>query len=107
MIDLGANRRLSPNYYSLRHDRHTNTFIRNWVLEGKMSEDSTDFWVVLKNHVNDTAINGVGATCSWAVTCTDQQSYRFLRIRVTGPNSNENNYLMCGGIELYGDLYIS
>jgi hypothetical protein len=109
MVDLGGTRRISPNYYSLRHGlRNTNSCLRNWVLEGKVDDSDTSAWVVLREHVNDTSINAVGGTCSWPViNVGENQCFRYIRIRMTGVTSNGTNYLACGGIELYGDLHIS
>ena len=107
-MDLGATRRISPNHYSLRHDNAGGySCLRNWVLEGKMDDSDTSAWVVLREHVNDASINGAGATCSWPVTNVGMnQSYRYIRIRTTGVNSNGHRSLDCSGIELYGYLYI-
>lgn len=100
---------ISPSHYSLRHDRdgvdHT---LLNWVLEGKVDDSDTSAWMVLKEHVNDNSLGGGGrATCSWPVAHIGiNHSFRYIRIRTTGVNSKGNFYLMCGGIELYGDLYV-
>jgi hypothetical protein len=108
MVDLGATRRISPNYYSLRHEKNNNFYLRNWVLEGKVDDSATSAWVVLREHVNDTSINAGGGTCSWPVTnLGDNQCFRYIRIRITGFDSSNCNYVMCSGIELYGDLHIS
>jgi hypothetical protein len=109
MVDLGAYRRISPNHYSLRHgNKYASYFLRNWVLEGKVDDSDTSAWVVLREHVNDTSINAVGGTCSWPVTSVgDNQCFRYIRIRMTGFNSSNNNCLACGGIEMCGDLHIS
>jgi hypothetical protein len=108
MVDLGDTRRISPNHYSLRNDNNFEHDLRNWVLEGNMDDLHTSAWVVLREHVNDTAITGRGATCSWPVTNVGiNQSYRYIRIRMTGVNSNGVHYLECSGIELYGDLHIN
>jgi hypothetical protein len=108
MVDLGAIQRISPNHYSLRHDFCGGAFLRNWVLEGKMDDSYISAWVVLREHANDASINGAGATCSWPVISVGiNQSYRYIRIRMTGVDSYGAYHLMCSGIELYGDLYIT
>jgi hypothetical protein len=108
MVDLGATQSISPNHYSLRHDDNSCQYLRNWVLEGKMDDSDTSAWVVLREHVNDASINGVGATCSWPVTNVGiNQSYRYIRIRMTGVNKYGHRHLICSGIELYGDLHIN
>ncbi len=107
MVDLGASRRISPNYYSLRHDQYNAYELRNWVLEGKMDDSHTSAWVVLREHVDDASIHGAGATCSWPIINVGiNQSYRYIRIRMTDLNSDGYHFLTCSGIELYGDLYI-
>ena len=75
--------------------------LRNWVFEG--SDDGTA-WAVLHTHTNDTSLNAGWATAGWALDreVVHGQAFRFLRIRGTGPNSNNNNHVFCGGIELFG-----
>ena len=94
--------KVRPTRYSLRHghngDGHA---LRNWRLEGSIN--GTD-WTTLRNHVNDPSIPAViRGTATWSVdNCT--RYYRYIRIFHSGLNSNRNHYLMCSGIELYGDL---
>lgn len=112
MVDLGAARRLCVSHYSLRHDVYYSYiygghFLRNWVLEGKVDDSANSAWVVLRAHVNDASINRSGATFSWSINNSGHQTYRYLRIRMTGVNSTGNHNMVCSGIELYGDLYIS
>jgi hypothetical protein len=107
MVDLRNNQRISPNHYSLRHDKNNRFFPRNWVLEGKMDDLDNSAWVVLREHVSDNSLNRPGATCSWPVTNFDHdQCFRYIRIRITGVDSNGSHYLECSGIELYEDLLL-
>ena len=104
MFDLGATRRVAPNYYSLRHGNTSGAYrLQSWVLEG--SEDN-EAWTVLKAHANDTSIpDAGGATKSWPVPRRGANSFfRYLRVRATGANSNSHHQLMLGGFEVYGTL---
>jgi len=120
---------LRPTHYSLKHfvssDAHA---LRNWNLQGSI--DGKD-WQVLKEHKNDTNLNGRGSTCTWIIdpeqpssSSSDQTParpnqhahvitpsialaspkywYRFFRIILTGPNSCSQYALACSGMELYG-----
>lgn len=97
-IDLGANHALAVNYYSIRNGNRGFNTPRNWKLQG--SNNNTD-WTDLKVHNNDTTIaTSANSWGSWAVANTT--FYRYLRILVTGNNSNSNMYLELGELEFYG-----
>ena len=98
---------VQPTAYTLRHYVSWDTeCMRNWVLEG--SRDGKLFGP-LSIHVNDAAINGIGATHTWRIQLPRAASslhnyFRFFRLTLTGPNNNNHLYLACSGFELYGDL---
>eukprot|EP00038_Savillea_parva_P023881 m.42515 g.42515 ORF g.42515 m.42515 type:complete len:767 (-) comp6286_c0_seq1:71-2371(-) len=100
-IDLGANRRLTPTYYTLR-----GLYARNWKLEG--SHDGTS-WTTLREHKNDVSFtdqygnwqqNGTTHTASWPLEPT-HGSFRYIRI-----SSNDTSWgqMSCYGFEFYGFL---
>ena len=60
-------------------------------------------WVALRTHTGDVSLNGAGASASWSVEGA-RESYRCFRVIQTGVNSINQHYLMCSGVELYGDL---
>jgi len=100
-IDFKKNR-VRPSYYSLRHyDCWDTEALRHWNLEA--SNDGAN-WVILRRHVNDESIKRKGQVCSWPVDCAD--FYCKFRILMTGPNSNDHNYLVLSGFEVYGELVI-
>ena len=102
-IDLGASRALRLTHYALRHGRYFGyDLLRSWRLEG--SNDPSSGWVTLKEHKDDESLPAQGwCVGDWAVEGIEQE-YRHFRIIQTGKNSNGNDYLMCAGIELYGEL---
>jgi len=105
MVDLGEGRSLTPNYYTLRHDSNNSHYLRHWRLEGRVcgGGPSDGTWVALRTHTGDVSLNGYGASASWSVEGA-RESYRCFRVIQTGLNSINNHYLMCSGVELYGDL---
>ena len=101
-VDLGQGRKLKPEYYCLRHGYFDgDDVLRNWRLEG--SNDGSA-WSPLRVHNNDESLAAVAfSTASWSVEGV-AESYQHFRILQTGKNSGGTDYLMCGGIELYGLL---
>lgn len=106
---------ISPNYYSLRHSRENNHFLRNWRFEGSIDGY---LWICLKEHVNDHSLNGQRfATASWKIENQQNNFYKFFRIFMTGNNSHHSyhhvqlkmkipgsNILMMNGFEIYGTI---
>ena len=102
---------LQPAAYTLRHYSSWDTeCMRSWKLEA--SRDGKLF-TTLSTHVNDPALQGAGSTHTWPIQLDQSRHaaassplhhfYRFFRIALTGPNSNNHLYLACSGLELYGD----
>ena len=71
-----------------------------------MSQGSVDgfSWTTLRDHVDDQALQGKGATASWRLDGPD--FYAYFRLVQTGPNSNGHLYLACSGLELYGEVQL-
>jgi hypothetical protein len=88
--------------YCLRHDHNGNNYaLRNWRLEGSNNGQT---WTTLRNHANDTTLAAQPMSeANWPVENCGV-CYRFFRIFQYGKNSDNYDYLMCAGIELYGDL---
>ena len=105
-------RAILPTYYTLRHYTQASYALRNWVLEG--SRDGEE-WLLLRAHVNDTALAARDATSSWKIDLGQlhdkkrdetglMEPFRKLRIRMTGPNSSNSWHLVCSGFEVYGKM---
>ena len=101
LVDLA----LSLTHYTLRHYNSWDTeCLRFWVLEGG-NEGIQGPWEVLMQHNNDAALAKKGATHTWTVPRTERR-YRYFRLFQNGKNSNNNYYLPCSGLELYGTLHV-
>ena len=92
-----------PTQYSLRHYWSWDTeCLRNWRFEGSL--DGVE-WTVLKEHVEDMALNGKGSTYTWPLPAKfHEQTFSKFRIFQTGINSNKHYYLALSGFEIYGKL---
>lgn len=108
VVDFGPERQLRPSYYCLKHGASgLGNAIRNWVLEGKVSEDSP--WVELRNHKNDTTMReepGQVAGFELSSEVCRSKFFRIFRITQTGKNSGGNDCLFIGGIEFYGIMKV-
>ena len=102
MFDLGS-RSVQPNYYSIRHGYPDSYHsLRSWELQG--SNDATN-WDILREHKNDTTLNGGYAAGSWPLPNISKK-YRYLRVISTGKDSSGyDNCMMCG-FEVYGTLFV-
>lgn len=92
-----------PTAYTIRHYLSWNVeALRSWVFEGSTNKRD---WVVLKKHINDTTISVIGQPYTIKLTeINPSQAFRYFCIRMTGPNSNNHNYLALSGFEIYGKL---
>ena len=101
LVDLS----LCLTAYTLRHYNSWDTeCLRHWTLEG--GNDSLQGpWELIIAHVNDTSLSKKGQTHTWTVPVSSRR-YRFFRLFQNGRNSNNNFYLPCSGMELYGTLFI-
>eukprot|EP01047_Picozoa_sp_COSAG01_P038786 COSAG01_NODE_3164_length_6477_cov_6.494983_8_plen_306_part_00 len=114
-VDLGEGRALTVDHYALRHGHENSCFrLCNWEMQGSNDGEA---WTTLCNHVDDWSMPAQQfSVAHWAVPQLDaagvatgpvgkaRQPYRHFRVQSRGVDSNDNQYLMCGGIELYGTL---
>jgi len=98
MFDL-KNRRCIPSHYTIRHDLERGYYVRSWKVEA--SNDQQE-WTVLKEHKNETAINGPGASATFAVNASGE--FRYFRLTQTGQNASGDLYFVISGFELYGQM---
>lgn len=94
--------RVRPSAYMLRHYSSWDTeALRNWNFEG--SPDGGLTWILLRAHTNDTTLEQKGQAYTWPLSGVTQWFSQF-RVYMTGPNSNDHNYLCLSGFELYGEV---
>eukprot|EP01084_Bolivina_argentea_P060499 110532_1 len=94
--------RICPTNYSLKHYSSWNIeALRNWIFEGSI--DGTK-WTTIKRHTADASLKTKSAAHTWSVNCNSTYYFNQFRIRMTGVNDNNHNYLCCSGFEIYGSV---
>jgi hypothetical protein len=108
-IDLGEGRSLVPNCYCVRHGYSSPHFLlRSWNFEGSHNGRG---WKIMKAHKNDSLLRNTKqpqqgfSVAAWEVKGVEK-AYRHFRIRMTGKHWSDGHVLCCGGIELYGQLFV-
>jgi len=108
-VDLGANRSLVPNYYSLRNYNQANREMRTWKLQGTNSVAGTSVaqinaatWTDLDVRSNDTTMSGANAWANYTPNQSNTTAFRYLRILQTGNDATGNPYICVAEWELYG-----
>jgi len=96
---LLKNHKLIPSYYMIHQDKEGDHLLRNWTLEA--SNSSTNNWIVIKNHINDTAISPQTLCGAWSIECTE--AYDHFRIHVGASHKGTKNYSI-SMMEFYGAL---
>lgn len=104
--DFGE-RRVRPTHYSIRTRHHWDGwYLRNWVIEGSNSGKDDD-WEQLDNRQNDECLYRVIATHTYNISNEFyhmDESYKYLRIRVTGKNTSGTYHLLLSALEFFGEL---
>lgn len=106
-----VNAKVKPSHYSIKTrpdggkgDNHP----KNWVIEGSNTDNGFD-WKILDSRNEVTELDDGNKCCTFNVQLmlNDDESYRFLRLRQTGPNTQNGNYyfLTLAGLEFFGVLY--
>eukprot|EP01083_Nonionella_stella_P303155 1048267_1 len=105
-VDFGANVKIKPTHYTLRHGTGNSHYLRMWNFEGSNNGNNWNGgdWNILKRHENDTSLNTAFGTQTWTVQCNE--SYQMFRIYMVGKNTDNDWTLMCSGFEIYGDLFV-
>ena len=95
-VDL-RHRSLIPSHYALRHGNNKGKFVpRSWLLQGSIDGEE---WICLRRHENDASLAARGfSEAAWPIDAGPQGYGHF---RVFQP---KKDHLVCGGIELYGEL---
>jgi hypothetical protein len=92
--------RVRPTHYAIFPHCHS-YWLRSWVLEGSLN-GSNDSWDEVDRHDDDTTMNIKHPIGTFAVTRSGE--YRFIRLRQTGKNHGNNDYMVLYSFEIFGDL---
>jgi hypothetical protein len=98
--------RVTPRGYSIRTngDGNNGTHLRSWVIEGT-TDSAVTGWTEIDRRENNSDLNGVTFHPCFPIIESSDESYRYIRLRMTGPTHANNHHLYILGFELFGELY--
>lgn len=98
--------KIRPTHYTIRTHAAgpKNCHLMNWCIEG--SNNFLKEWTVLDTRRNITSLSSASATQTFEISNKLEQDeyYKFIRIKITGPNDANNYYLMLSSLEFFGSL---
>jgi len=115
-VDLGEKRTMRVTHYCLRYDdghddgrSPTAPYLMNWELQAL--DAGPRGWITLRQHESDRSLfdgrqwHRQPSAAAFEVTQHTGTAFRHFRVHQHGPNGAGTNYLVCGGLELYGTLF--
>lgn len=101
-------KKIRPTHYSIR-SRHDfkNNFMVNWIIEGSNSDGENKDWKILDRRSNVTCLCEQNAQNTFDINSIlePNESFRFLRIRQTGSDSDGLYYLTFSALEFFGTIF--
>ena len=88
-------------HYTIRNYKTGDCHPRSWVIEGQ-NEGDNDKWDAIDQRNNEEEMKGRGITHTFAVQKPKEKAFRFIRMRATGADWDNRNYLCLNAIEFYG-----
>ena len=92
--------RVSPTSYTLRTDMSSDYHPKSWVIEGK-NEEGSDKWEAIDERNNEEKMKGNGITHTFPIQNSKEKAFRYIRMRSTGIDWDNSNYLAFNAIEFY------
>ena len=77
--------------------------LKSWVVE--VRNDGDRGWLEIDRRDNETALNAKLVTQNFKVNRSLTEGFRFFRIKATGPNHVNNNFLTMCALEIFGTLF--
>ena len=97
---------IKPNYYSIQtyYRGPKWAHLKSWEILGS---NDLEKWDLLDRKENINSLNKSFAIVSYPIQVDRLQSYRYLRIKIAGPNHRNNNILDLNRIEFFGSILSS
>lgn len=99
MFDF-SERNVKPEYYTIKLAPSTKNLLQSWCIEGS-NTNTENGWEILDSHYNAHFLDENNLTHTFQINT--KNDYRYLRIRQTGKNKNNNYILSISALEFYGD----
>lgn len=106
-FDFGE-RKIRPTKYSIRsrHDHgKLNCNLKNWVIEGSNTGKNGD-WKTLDTRNDVSVLDDKNASYTFNIKTTldKNEFFRYLRIRITGPDTGNYYHLVLSALEYFGSI---
>ena len=97
-------RRVAPTSYSITSvpGGPASAHPKSWVFEA--SNDGIS-WEVIDRRDSNMDLNASKVTCNFSINPKADNNFRFIRIRQTGKNHQDNDLFAFASLELFGKLY--
>ena len=101
-------RKIRPTHYSIRtrHDwGKSGSHLKNWSIEGSNTNKSND-WKVLDSRTDISSLDDSNAISTFDISTKlePDESYRYLRLRITGVNTDNKYFIFLSALEFFGSL---
>lgn len=96
-------RRVIPSAYSIKTIKgNPNHFYpKSWVIEGS---NNNSIWQTIDSHNNCSFLKGNNITHVFRIAGKKTKAFRYIRMRLTGPNWNDTFHLGMESFEIFGTL---
>lgn len=97
------NSRVAPTFYTIKSTYLEQYHIhpKSWVIEGSIDNTS---WEILDEQKNCSFLNGPFLVHTFKIQNLSLKEFKFIRMRITGPNWYNDHRLSIKSFELYGRL---
>lgn len=94
-------RKVCPSYYSIKtwNSNKNEHHLKNWVIEGSNNDKN---WKVLDSRNNNISLNNNHAENTFKIQSSIIEYYRYLRLRQTGHNCKNKDFLIINNLEFFG-----
>lgn len=95
------NHEINPTNYTIRSGYDSDN-LKNFVIEGSNDKES---WIKLDEESNISYLKEKNSFHTFPINNESNQTFKYLRIRITGPNWCNRSMLQISSIEFYGELF--
>ncbi|KAK8896596.1 hypothetical protein M9Y10_014505 [Tritrichomonas musculus] len=92
------------SHYTIRNYISGPDFPRSWVIEGSNEDSYSDKWEVIDERINAEEMKGKGTTYTFSIQNKNDKAFSFIRMRSTGADWDNDEYLCINAIEFFGSL---
>lgn len=101
-FDFKKHKVIPTNYTIKSYQRTNDQHPRSWVIEGLNVKTSK--WEIIDEKNDCSILNGDGIIHTFQIQNQEENEFKSIKMRLTGPNWTNNNSFLINSFELYGEL---